>query len=73
MMLHINKKTITTPANMNTLCICLLLSALSPVTNAFPTSTTARPPFAVRVPSKGKPKDTLFRTITHGDSKPTKT
>jgi indole-3-glycerol phosphate synthase len=51
MMLHMNMKTITTPTTMNNLCVFLLLSALSPGTNAFPTSTTARPPFAVRVPS----------------------
>jgi indole-3-glycerol phosphate synthase len=53
MMLHIiNMKTITTPITMNTLCIFLLLLALSPGTNAFPTSsTTTRLPFAVRVPS----------------------
>jgi indole-3-glycerol phosphate synthase len=47
-----NMKTITTPATMNILCIFLLISTLSPGTNAFPTkSTTTRPPFAVRVPS----------------------
>jgi indole-3-glycerol phosphate synthase len=52
MMLHItNMKTITTPITMNNLCIFLLLSALSPGTSAFPTSTTTRLPFAVRVPS----------------------
>jgi indole-3-glycerol phosphate synthase len=51
MLLHMSMKTITTPITMNNLCIFLLLSALSPGTNAFPTSTTARLPFTVRVPS----------------------
>jgi indole-3-glycerol phosphate synthase len=59
-MLHIiNMKTITTPITMNTLCILLLLSALSPGTNAFPTSTTARPHFAARVPSSSASSQAL--------------
>jgi indole-3-glycerol phosphate synthase len=54
-----NMKTITSPATMNNLCIFLLLSTLSPGANAFPTSTTTRAPFAVRVPSSSASSQAL--------------